>query len=832
MMLQHRHTTSHMKLLSLILTILIAAGVPVTAASFTVRGRAVDDDGGEPESFATLRIYAAADTLKPLVMGVTATDGSFVKQIDRAGRYRLTLIAVGKTSAVREFEVSAQAPTADLGTIRMATADNILGEVTVEAQRPLVSVEVDRIGYDVQNDVESKTSMVDEMLKKVPMVSVEADGTIKINGSTDFKIYKNGRSNNAYSNNAKEIFKSLPASMIEKIEVITEPGAREDSEGVSAILNIVTVKDMVTKGVMGSASLRYNTANNVPQPSLWLQAQYGRFNISANGGMSISGSRANKSSREEVTRYHETGNTLASENHGSGRTRFGYVNIESSFELDTLNLFTLEFGGFFMRNRNWNDGSTTMTAPSGDVIYAYRVRNHTDPSTWNDFNGAFSYQRSTRRKGENIIFSYRVSNNSSRSESEADYYDFTGSPLPYSAILSDARQGQTEHTLQLDWSHPFANHHNFDVGAKYIFRDNHSRDDRRYVELDTTFSDFTHRTSIGALFADYRLNYQKWGARAGLRYEWSHLSAKFHDGSNDPFSSDLGDLVPNVGLIFNPSQRHSIKLSFGSRIQRPGIWYLNPAVVTTPNSTSHGNPDLESVRRNSLNLSYSLMSAKVTLNLNASYAWSNNSIISVRETRDEHTFSSYTNAGRDREFRIGGYASWRPSAKTSVTINGTAMHQSSENRSLGQKAAAWGGFAYIRLGQKLPLDIDFSVSANNFWMPRGLYSQMKNDWSNLFWNISLQRGFLPEKRLTVNLSVLNPIHKRNPGFTNLAWDDAMDSRSFSRRFNATMLSVSVSYRFGKLQSYVKKTARSISNDDVMGGGEGSSSQGGSGSGQQ
>ena len=117
-----------MHLLSLAITVLLAALLPLRAGAFTVRGTVTDGEG-EPESFATLRIYAASDTVKPVVMGVTATDGSFVKTIDRAGRYRMTVIAVGKTTAVREFEVSASAPAADLGTIRRATADNILGEV-------------------------------------------------------------------------------------------------------------------------------------------------------------------------------------------------------------------------------------------------------------------------------------------------------------------------------------------------------------------------------------------------------------------------------------------------------------------------------------------------------------------------------------------------------------------------------------------------------------------------------------------------------------------------------------------------------------------------------
>lgn len=84
-------------------------------------------------------------------------------------------------------------------------------------------------------------------------------------GSTDFKIYKNGRPNNSFTRNAKEIFKSIPASMIKKIEVITDPGAREDAEGTSAILNIVTIENTVMKGAMGSVGINYQSPG-LPSP--------------------------------------------------------------------------------------------------------------------------------------------------------------------------------------------------------------------------------------------------------------------------------------------------------------------------------------------------------------------------------------------------------------------------------------------------------------------------------------------------------------------------------------------------------------------------------------
>ena len=228
------------------------------SADFRIKGL-VTDSLGEPEMYATVKVFSLTDSIKPVSTGVSNDKGIFNQSLKRAGKYRLNVYTLGKNPFNHIFEITEAKPELDFKNIILTVGDNELGTVEVVATKPLVSLEVDRIGYDVQADDEAKTSMVDEILKKVPMVSVDPDGTIKINGSTDFKIYKNGRPNNSYSRNAKDIFKSLPANMIEKIEVITEPGAREDAEGVSAILNIVTLKNTITKGAMGNVSLYYSS---------------------------------------------------------------------------------------------------------------------------------------------------------------------------------------------------------------------------------------------------------------------------------------------------------------------------------------------------------------------------------------------------------------------------------------------------------------------------------------------------------------------------------------------------------------------------------------------
>ena len=131
--------------------------------------------------------------------------------------------------------------------------------IVIKAQKQLIKQDIDRIGYDVQADEESKTLTVLDMLRKVPMVTVDGEDNITVKGNSNYKIYKNGHYDPNLSKNAKEVLKSMPASMVKRIEVITDPGAREDAEGVDAILNIVMMDGRRLDGVTGSVTASYNT---------------------------------------------------------------------------------------------------------------------------------------------------------------------------------------------------------------------------------------------------------------------------------------------------------------------------------------------------------------------------------------------------------------------------------------------------------------------------------------------------------------------------------------------------------------------------------------------
>ena len=796
----------------------LIAAIPANAAIFRVTGE-VTDSVGEPEIYATVRVYSPNDSVKPVSLGVTDDTGRFSQELPKAGSYRLTVTSVGKTPIEVPFNVSQSAPAANLGKLVAMENRNELSEVEVVAQRPLVTREIDRIGYDVKADPEAQTNTLQEMLRKVPLVTVESDGTIKVKGSTNFKIYKNGRPNNSFTKNAKDIFAAIPASSIKKIEVITDPGAREDAEGVGAILNIVTDSDTAIRGVTGNASLYFDSNNLEPLPNLYLTSQIDKVTFSVYGGESQNNKKETKQNNHQADTYFDSGNRLFSEGFSASRNRSGWGGVEASWEPDTLNLFTLEAQGWAWGMSDfYGEREVSFFSPDGSEVYSYSHRNLYPASNYFDIDGSVNYQHSTRRKGETLTLSYRLSTTRQHKHFNNEYFDKVNCDFPYSGIDNDNRQTFWEHTVQGDWSRPFGDRHKLDIGGKGIFRRNHSTSLQDYVGVGQTETDFTHRTTVAAIYADYRVTLGKLSLRAGMRYEYSYLAARFlrQDNTHPDFSSRLHDWVPSAGVSYNITDAITVKTSFNRNIRRPGISNLDPSVTVTPTSVSYGNPDLESEVYNNISAEMSMYTNKFNFNLYLGGTFVNNALSEVKWVDDDITYSTYDNVAKARGFNISTYGQWMITDKTSVMCNFNAGYNYFRNPDM--TGSGWWWNPYLRVVQKLPWKLDLTGSGY-YWSgsQSSPYSRFKMlDGSGLGYTVSLTKKLLKDDRLTITLSADNfagPVRQKYGSYTTTptSYSEYIAWGNDTRR----KVSLRVSFRFGSLNASVKKTAASITNDDLQ-----------------
>ena len=727
----------------------------------------------------------------------------------------IRIICLSMLMAARAGIATAQTP-ADSTSVSndSITWNKELEGIEVKAQRQLIKQEIDRIGYDVQADEESKTQTVMDMLRKVPMVTVDGEDNILVKGNSNFKIYKNGHLDPSMTKNAKEVLKAMPATMVKRIEVITDPGAREDAEGVDAILNIVMVDGSKMKGMTGVVSASYTTLNH---PSLYtsLTGQMGKLLMSVDYGYSYMSSHSTYNRTDVDRTYLETNNRTLSSSEGSNPGVIHYADLDASYDIDSLNLISASFGGYFYKLNVQGDGWTSMSSPSGQPIYSYSNHYWMPGYSYTSWNGRLDYEHKTRLKGERLTLSYMLALTRQHTDQENTYTELQNVSFPYTGSLMTERERFTEHTFQADWLRPLGKGHQLEIGTKYIDRNNNSHNTQDFYGIDLQSNDeFRHITRVLAGYADYIYNSKRWSARAGLRYEYSFMRGSYPDGSGNAFDKHLGDWVPQATLKYQLTEAQSLKLNYTTSINRPGISYLNPAASISPTIVSQGNPNLESSHTQRISLIYSYILPKLTFQFAPAYNFSSGGISSVQTAKGDIRYTTYDNILRYRRFSVEQYVQWKPFDGTTLIINNNLRYEHNENPNLGYRTYGWSDIGYVHLTQNLPWKLRLYLSFNGKigHSPSGIY-YMQHSWYNCF--ASLQRSFLKDDRLTVRLGANSPLYKY---WTTEAETVNGDYHDFQQSWNqARSFTLSINWRFGSLKASVKKTEHSIDNDDVVGG---------------
>ena len=800
------------------LLMLMVCAIGAMAQQLSVQCQ-VNDSKGEGVPFATIYIYNIGDTTRVVSSGVSDAFGKVDHHLANPGSYLMRVHFVGMAPQSRNFEISASSPVAKLGTIVLNTESTMLSEVTVTAQRQLVTAEIDRLTYDVQADADSKTNNVLDMLRKVPMVSVDGKDDVLVKGSSSFKVYRNGHPDPALSGqNMKDVLKAIPASTIKKIEVITDPGAKYDAEGTESILNIVTVggSGSLMQGVMGTVSLGVDNTGS-PNANASVVTQMGKVVASVNYGYNNKNRHYDHNIMESEHTYANTGNTLYSHNETRGSFNFHYGNLSASWEPDSLNLVSLSFGGYYYGRHSDGFNNARMTDRDGNVLYHYTTTGRVPKSGSYDLHGRVDYQHLLHNPGEMLTLSYMLSTSHNNLKSINSFSDMLNCPFPYTGQTTDTKETFAEHTFQLDWTRPFAKYHTIETGVKYINRYNTSEGTFGFdgaPEMDNTTL-FNHRAHVAATYLSYRFSKDNWAARAGMRYEYSRLNAEFPDGSHNNYHRNLNDWVPDLSVRYKFNDAHSLKINYSTSIRRPGISYLNPAVVEDPTSRRFGNPHLGSSLNHSISMTYMKIGGKLTFNLSPSISFSNNRITGIQYTDGDVLVSTYANTLKSRYLSLSGFLQWAIGPTTSFTLNGNVGHYNYESRDLNLKNSRWVAFYYAQLTQQLPWKLRFAATlSGRSGGVDGLYGHYTG---TMYYNFSLQRSFLKDDRLTVYLGTANlfnssKYNKITMYTTHGDYTGRDRAWQFMREFRLT-----VTYRFGSLKAGVKKTNKTIENNDLVGG---------------
>ena len=688
-----------------------------------------------------------------------------------------------------------------------------LDEVVVAQRRKLIKNDIDKLTYDVQHDKTAQTKTTLEILKKIPLVTVDGQENIRVQGSTSFKVYRNGHPDPSLSGqNLKDILKAIPASTIKRIEVITDPGAKYDAEGTTAILNIVMMSNTKLQGISGNVNSDVDTHGSV-RLGTYLTTKVGKLTTTVNYNLRKQGRKQTENYREKVYNYVKTGEQKHEYGTNSTAAILHFGNISASYEIDSLNLLTASttFLGYKAdanaqnTNERWDNNS--------QLIYKFDNNMTTPGYSHLNIGGRLDYQHKTHLDGEILTLSYMLAATRQHTIFRQMYNNMVNFPVSYTSYDQNTRERFTEHTFQIDYVRPFGKYHKIESGTKYILRYNNSTSLMDYQGTTPDMeSKFKHNAQVAAAYLSYIFTAGKWAARAGLRYEFTRMKASYPDGSNADYHANLNDWVPSASLQYKISDGQTLKFSYNTSINRPGIGYLNPAVISTPTAVSFGNANLGSSRNQKLQLVYMLVTSKLTLQLSPDYSFTNNGIGRILYEQNRKDVSTYQNVLKSKVFGISSYTEWTPLTGTSFTLNASMRYARITLPTPSTKNSGCGGGIYFNWEQKLPWDLTLTTSIGGEYGNR-IYNPYAIEGRWFYYNFTLTRLFFKDK-LTVSLSANSPFSKDKATTYNIVRGDYTGyerSVMYPRYFN-----IGFSWSFGKLKASVKRAARSIENDDLVG----------------
>lgn len=789
--------------------------ISLAAQNVIVNGKLVSAADHDPLPYATISVSREATPANNLKKFSTREDGSFSTTLT-PGKYLFLFQFVGMNELTKSVDVTSSQNPLELGEILLTEGATELDELKVTAQKPLVKVEIDKLTYSAKDDPESSTSNVLDLLRKVPLVTVDGEEEIQLKGSSNFKIYLNGKPSNMISGNPSQVLKSMPANSVKDIEVITDPGAKYDAEGIGGIINIVTDK-RADDGYSGSVGANADDFGGYGG-NAYLATKYGKLGFTGNAGYFHHARPESESNfmRDETAPNPSNTLTLNGTNKSDGGGLF--LNGSMSFEPDTVNLFNLSasrFGGKF-NSLNLQEARSVGARP-----YSYNTRSES-VSQFGGMNLSADYQRSFKKKGEMLTASYRFENNPNDSEYESSYDQVTGSfYYPDGHRIKSANDaGGSEHTGQVDYVNPLNGKHSVEAGLKYIYRDNSSMADHTFFDVnDDTWkpdpgrkNDLDHTQNITSGYAGYGYKAGKMGMKLGLRAENTEQEIHFMSSDLDTIvQTSFFDLVPSVTLSYQLGMTQTLRGGYNMRISRPGIWYLNPYINDVdPNNISYGNPRLDAEQQHNFNINYGSFSQKLNFNATLSYAFAKNAVTSYSFMQEGVTHNTYANIGRNQTVGTNVYVSWTPTQMIRTYLNGGLNYtdiQSTENNEL--KNSGFSGRAFGGLTFTFPKD--FRVGANGGTFMNRIQLQTKQS-AFYFYSFSLQKSLL-DKKLDLSLNIQNLFSKYRAFTSTTTGEGFVQKNEFMnpmRNFR-----ISVTYRFGDLKTSMKKVQRSISNEDVM-----------------
>lgn len=567
-----------------------------------IAGKVIGSVKSLPLEYATITVFDNSSG-KTITGATTNEAGQFTITALRPGHYKVKVESIG----YKPFEVPAleikKNETVDLKTIQLTRGEQSLTTVTVTAQAKLIENKIDKMVFNAEKDLISQGGVATDILKKVPQVSVDVDGNVQLAGNSSIRFLINGKPSTAFGNNIADVLQSIPASQIKSIEVITNPGARYDAQGLGGIINII-LKQTTVKGINGNISLTAGTRNENGSFNFNARNKNFGFNAFVSGSTRLNVRTPFFSERNSMdTAGKATGLLLQ-----DGNTNLKRHGIESGMGFDwtykkhhnfTASVNYNEFG-----NNSYglvNQSQVAIDYTGNQLSKLLSVNNTDNTNRSHNVDAAFNYKRTFEREDQELEFSINTSMGSSIGLSNNEQRILPADSIYYGVQnRNPGRENETQ--IALDYTQPFSEKIIFGTGVKTTLLDissdasvlSYNSGSKQYLVDASLGNKLTYHQKVYAIYAEFTMPVgHLFDVKLGGRYERTETDANYSNAQQKIKTPGYNTLVPSIFFSKKLTNDQVIKLSYSKRIERPDYGDLNPFINTSdPKNIVAGNPFL------------------------------------------------------------------------------------------------------------------------------------------------------------------------------------------------------------------------------------------------
>lgn len=813
----------------------------VLFAQGKVTGKVIDSKSGSAVEYATVALLRPADS--SLVNGsVTSSNGSFSVSV-AYGKYLLRVSFMGYNTYYHTSTItlSQSNPTLNVGKIKISPAATMMDEVVITAERSMVEYQLDKRVINVDKNIVTGGGTATDILETVPSVAIDNDGNVTLRGSTNVKVLINGRPYELLSSDLESLLEQIPASTVENVEVITNPSAKYDPEGMSGIINLkLKEKTAGALGLNGVANL------NVGTPLAFLFPSYPREFMPAIIPTAMGSINLNYTT-EKYNLFFNADAGVRSHGH------LGHTDVERMFNgvatsHDSMDNYSvgsnymgsLKFGGeYYINDKNTIllsyqlRGGKRMHGSlidSWDILYpddsmSYR---QTDTSSNFSLNHSFNLNYTKKFEEKDRLLTFDATFSMRHRDGDGDQiqnylFNDIANWHNYYERESETHNQHKSLNVQLNYVHPFAKNWRLEAGyeGRGMWADQNSIYNRTEYDpatgilmdpyFDATSSThYFHRQQVHAIYATVGGKIvEGLTAQAGLRGEYSNVYGyDVNHPASDTVNKTYWQPYPTLHLSYEINKDQSIQLSYSRRVRRPQMWDLNPYMdVREGMQLSFGNPSIDPEFTNAIELSYNIGFKTVNIFTSAYYRQTNNMMTRYGFVWDASSAARYswwmpynpeydgywastwqnlntgTNYGLEVIFDWQVFKWWKLNLSVNLfesTIEGTEL-LNNEDKQAFRTSGKFSSF------MNLPKDWTIQLSGQYRAPFMDLQTEM---WPSYWVDLAVKKDVL-QKRGTINIRIGDVF--RTGGFGHETYNEQMNRVMSSRRISPTV-SVGFSYK--------------------------------------